>query len=149
PQILGQVKSAYDAASAAGTLKGYLGRCVHRAFTVAKRVRTETQIGAGLVSISSVAVDLAKRIFGNLEDKKILLVGAGEMGEAAARSLGRGGKSLRICNRSESRGQALARDFHGTYAPWDSLERELAAADVVITSTASATPIIDYNLAKR
>jgi glutamyl-tRNA reductase len=149
PQILGQVKAAYDAAVAAGTLKGYLGRCVHRAFTVAKRVRTETQIGAGLVSISSVAVDLAKRIFGDLSDRNVLLLGAGEMGEAAARSLGRGARSLRVCNRSETRGQALARDVGAAYVPWDAMERELVHADVVIASTASRAYVVTHDLAKR
>jgi glutamyl-tRNA reductase len=79
PQILGQVKEAFDAATAAGTLGHYLGRCIHRAFTVAKRVRTETQIGAGSVSISSVAVDLTRDIFGDLRDHTVLLLGAGEM----------------------------------------------------------------------
>jgi glutamyl-tRNA reductase len=149
PQILGQVKSAYDAAMAAGTLRGYLGRCVHRAFTVAKRVRTETQIGTGLVSISSVAVDLAKRIFGDLSERNVLLVGAGEMGEAAARSLGRGARTLRVCNRSEQRGQMLARDVGGTYAPWSDLEKELAVADAVITAAASPTYVVTLDVAKR
>src|SRR3984957_7396511 len=77
PQILGQVKEAYEAAVAAGALKGTLARCVTRAFAVAKRVRTETAIGAGTVSISSVAVDLAGRIFGGLSDHAGLLLGAG------------------------------------------------------------------------
>src|ERR1019366_6303868 len=96
PQILGQVKDAYEAAVAAGALKGTLSRCVSRAFTVAKRVRTETAIGTGTVSISSVAVDLAGRIFGGLSDHAVLLLGAGEMAEAAARSLGEGASALRI-----------------------------------------------------
>src|SRR5262249_24335357 len=87
PQILGQVKDAYDTAVAVGALRSHLSRCVSRAFSVAKRVRTETQLGAGTVSISSVAVDLAKRIFGDLGGCTVLLVGAGEMAEAAAKSL--------------------------------------------------------------
>lgn len=89
PQILGQVKDAYDAALTAGALRGHLSRSVDRAFSVAKRIRTETQLGAKAVSISSVAVDLAKRIFGDLGSSTILLVGAGEMAEAAAKSLGK------------------------------------------------------------
>src|SRR6202011_426868 len=108
PQILGQVKDAYDAAVAAGALKGALGRCVSRAFAVAKRVRTETAIGEGSVSISSVAADLARRIFGDLGDHGVLLLGAGEMAEAAARSLSKGARSVRICNRSIERAAALA-----------------------------------------
>ena len=106
PQILGQVKDAHDAALAAGTLKGALGRCVSRAFAVAKRVRSETAIGAGTVSISSVAVDLARHIFGDLSTHVVLLLGAGEMAEAAARSLGKGARGLRICNRSFEIGRA-------------------------------------------
>src|SRR5678816_253828 len=94
PQILGQVKDAFDAAVAAGALRSHLSRCVSRAFTVAKRIRTETQLGAGTVSISSVAVDLAKRIFGDLSDHNVLLVGAGEMAEAAAKALGKGARSI-------------------------------------------------------
>src|SRR6185436_12623756 len=87
PQILGQVKDAYEAAVAAGALRSHLARCLTRAFAVAKRIRSETQLGAGTVSISSVAVDLAKRIFGDLDGRTVLLVGAGEMAEAAAKSL--------------------------------------------------------------
>ena len=149
PQILGQVKHAYDAAVAAGTLKGYLGRCVHRAFTVAKRVRTETQIGAGTVSISSVALDLARQVFGDLSEHVVLLLGAGEMAEAAARALGKGAKAIRVCNRSEGRGAALAREVGGTYAPWSALEQELAHADVVVVSTASPTYVVTPDLIKR
>lgn len=149
PQILGQVKDAYDAAIAAGTLKHMLGRCVHRAFTVAKRVRNETAIGAGLVSISSVAVDLARNIFGDLADHAVLLVGAGEMAEAAAKSLGRGGRPIRVVNRTFSRAQALAEQFGGGAGPWESLEAELVAADVVVTSTASTEFVITADMVKR
>ncbi len=149
PQILGQVKDAYDAAVAAGTLRSHLGRCVARAFSVAKRVRTETQLGAGTVSIASVAVDLAKRIFGDLSDRTVLLVGAGEMAEAAAKSLGRGAKSIRVCNRSFERAATLAGTFGGTAAPLDQLELELVVSDVVVSSTASKTSIVTRDLVKR
>jgi glutamyl-tRNA reductase len=149
PQILGQVKDAYEAALAAGTLKSFLGRCVHRAFTVAKRVRTETALGAGTVSISSVAVDLARKIFGDLSKSTVLLVGAGEMAEQAAKSLGKGAHSVHVCNRSFDRGAALARDFGGTVAPWESLGDELAVADVVVASTASPTYVITRDMVKR
>jgi glutamyl-tRNA reductase len=149
PQILGQVKSAYEAAVAAGTLKGYLGRCVHRAFTTAKRVRTETALGTGTVSIASVAVDLARHVFGDLGEHSVLLVGAGEMAEAAAKSLGRGAKSMRIVNRSEARAASLASDIGAGWAPWQDLEKELAAADVVVTSTSSPKPIVTVDLVKR
>jgi glutamyl-tRNA reductase len=149
PQILGQVKDAYEAAVAAGALKGTLSRCVSRAFAVAKRVRTETAIGAGTVSISSVAVDLAGRIFGGLSDHAVLLLGAGEMAEAAARSLGEGARALRICNRSFDRAAALARDLHAAAVPWDGLEAELVQADVVVASTASNAYIVTREMVRR
>jgi glutamyl-tRNA reductase len=149
PQILGQVKDAYDAAMAAGTLKHYLGRCVHRAFTVAKRVRTETALGAGTVSISSVAVDLARKIFGDLAGHAVLLVGAGEMAEAAAKSLGKGARSIRVCNRSFDRAAALAGQFGGSAAPLDALEEELTIADVVVTSSGSPTYVVTRDMVKR
>ena len=149
PQILGQVKEAYDAATSAGALGSFLGRCVHRAFTVAKRVRTETQLGAGTVSISSVAVDLAKRIFGDLTKSTVLLVGAGEMAEAAARSLGKGAHALRICNRSFDRAASLAKEFNASAAHWDALEDELAAADIVVASTASPSIVVTRDMVKR
>jgi len=149
PQILGQVKDAYDAAVAAGALQGTLGRCVSRAFSVAKRVRTETALGVGSVSISSVAVDLAWRVFGGLSDHAVLLVGAGEMAEAAARSLGNGARALRICNRSFDRAAALASTLHAAAVPWDTLATELVQADVVVASTASPTFVVTHEMVKR
>src|ERR1700722_13785478 len=129
PQILGQVKDAYEAAVAAGALKGILGRCIHRAFGVAKRVRTQTALGEGSVSIASVAVDLARHIFGDLQSHTVLLLGAGEMAEAAARSLGKGARAVRICNRSFDRAAALAGAMHASAVPWEELEQEMAQAD--------------------
>jgi glutamyl-tRNA reductase len=149
PQILGQVKDAYDAAVAAGAIRSFLARCVHRAFSVAKRVRSETALGAGTVSISSVAVDLSRRVFGDLDDGVVLLVGAGEMAEAAARSLGKGAKEIRVCNRSIERAASLAQRFGGAAAPLTALEAELAAADVVVTSTASPSFLVTRDLVKR
>jgi glutamyl-tRNA reductase len=149
PQILGQVKDAHDAAVAAGALKGMLGRCVSRAFAVAKRVRSETAIGAGSVSISSVAVDLAQRIFGDLRDHAVLLLGAGEMAEAAARSLGKDARALRICNRSFERAAALAAAMHAAAVPWEGLEEELVSADVVVASTASRSFVVTRDMVKR
>jgi glutamyl-tRNA reductase len=149
PQILGQVKDAFDAATAAGTLGNYLGRCIHRAFSVAKRVRTETQIGAGSVSISSVAVDLAKHIFGDLTDHTVLLLGAGDMAEAAAKSLGKGARHIRVCNRSFERAAALAGSIGGDAVQWDALGDELTRADVVVASTASRTHVVTHDLVKR
>jgi glutamyl-tRNA reductase len=149
PQILGQVKDAYDAAVAAGALRSHLSRCVHRAFTVAKRVRSETQLGAGTVSISSVAVDLAKRIFGDLADHNVLLVGAGEMAEQAAKALGKNAKAIHVCNRSFERAANLAAQFNGVAAPLEQLEQELLVSDVVVASTSSKTYVITRDLVKR
>jgi glutamyl-tRNA reductase len=149
PQILGQVKDAYDAASAAGTLGSLLGRCMTRAFTVAKRVRTDTQLGAGTVSISSVAVDLATRIFGDLAGHSVLLLGAGEMAEAAAKSLGKGAKHIRVCNRSFERGAALAGSIGGDAVQWDALPDELTRADVVVASTASRSFVVTHDVVRR
>src|ERR1035438_6611797 len=149
PQILGQVKDAYDAAIAAGALKGMLGRCMSRAFAVAKRVRTETAIGAGSVSIASVAVDLARGIFGDLGAHGVLLLGAGDMAEAAARSLSKGARAVRICNRSFDRAAALAGVMQASAARWDELEQELVVADVVVASTASRTPVVTRDMVKR
>ena len=149
PQILGQVKDAYDAAVASGALRSHLSRCVSRAFSVAKRVRTETQLGAGTVSISSVAVDLAKRIFGDLSQRTVLLVGAGEMAEAAAKSLGQQAKAIRICNRSFERAANLAAHFNATAAPIEQLEAELVMSDVVVASTSSKSFVITRDLVKR
>ncbi len=149
PQILGQVKGAYDAAVAAGSMRSFLARCVHRAFTVAKRVRSETAIGAGTVSISSVAVELSRRVFGELDNRTVLLLGAGEMAEAAARSVGKGAKEIRVVNRSLDRAEALAQKFGGAASNLAALEGELVLADVVVASTASPTFVVTRDLVKR
>jgi glutamyl-tRNA reductase len=149
PQILGQVKDAYDAASAAGTLGSVLGRCMTRAFTVAKRVRTDTQLGAGTVSISSVAVELATRIFGDLAGHSVLLLGAGEMAEAAARSLGKGARHVRVCNRSFDRAATLAGAIGGDAVQWDALADELTRADVVVASTSSRSYVVTHDVVRR
>jgi glutamyl-tRNA reductase len=149
PQILGQVKGAYDAAVAAGSLRSFLGRCVHRAFSVAKRVRTETALGAGTVSISSVAVELSKRVFGELDERTVLLLGAGEMAEAAAKSIGKSAKEIRVCNRSMERAAVLAQRFGGSASTMNDLETELTLADVVVASTASPSFVVTRDIIKR
>jgi glutamyl-tRNA reductase len=143
------VKDAYDAAIAAGALRSHLARCVSRSFSVAKRIRTETALGEGTVSISSVAVDLAKRIFGDLSDSTVLLVGAGEMAEQAAKSLGQQAKAIRICNRSFERAATLAAHFNATAAPLEQLEAELVQSDVVVASTSSKSFVVTKDLVKR
>ncbi|MBW2403020.1 MAG: glutamyl-tRNA reductase [Deltaproteobacteria bacterium] len=148
PQILGQVKEAFDAAKGAGTMGTLLGRCFTQAFATAKRVRSETGIAEGTVSISSIASELAKKIFGNLEGRQTLLLGAGEMGEAAARSLRQTGTNLHVMNRSEDRARALAEACGGRAVPYERLAMEVADADVVIASTASPKFILTPELMK-
>ncbi len=148
PQILGQVKEAFDAAQEAGTVGTLLGRCFTQAFATAKRVRHETGIAEGTVSVSSIACELAKKIFGNLEGRRTLLLGAGEMGESAARSLRQTGANLHVINRSEERAKALAESCGGRAVSYERLTIELAEADVVIASTASPKFILTPKLMK-
>lgn len=150
PQILGQLKEAMEHARRAKTLGPTLSRVTHRAVRAAKRVRTETALGAGQVSVSSVAVDLALQIFGDLGAHTALLIGAGEMAEAAAKLLVRAGAKLLLCNRSSERAQNLARELGmGEVRPWNELDRALIDADIVISSTASPTPVVTRDMVKR
>ena len=146
PQILGQVKEAFSLALGAGTVGSLLGRSFERSFGVAKRVRTETAVAAGNVSVSSIACDLAENIFGDLSGRRILLVGAGKMSEVAARSLTARGARLFVVNRSPERAEALAKACNGVPRPLEALATELAEADVVISSTASKDYVITHEL---
>jgi glutamyl-tRNA reductase len=146
PQILGQVKDAFTLAHGAGTVGALLGRCMSRAFAVAKRVRTETGIAAGAVSVSSIACDLAKSIFGELTGRRVVLVGAGEMSEGAAKALSQQGTLLTVVNRNQDRARAVAEACGGEAREWDQLSQELVNADVVITSTASPRYVITREL---
>jgi glutamyl-tRNA reductase len=142
PQILGQVKSSYLAARSAGAIRGHLDKVLQRAFVVAKRVRSETQIGSSSVSIASVAVELAKKIFGSLEGRKILLVGAGKMSEQAARHLmSQGAASVLVANRTYERAEQLAHRFGGRAIGFDDLYASADQADIIITSTGAARPV--------
>ena len=136
PQILGQVKEAYATARAVGAIDSQLDALLSRAFAVAKRVRTETSIATSAVSIASVAVDLAKKIFGNLEGKSVYLVGAGKMCELAARHLlAHGAKKIYVGNRTFERAAALAKKFNGEAIPFEKLYDTVDLADIVISST--------------
>jgi glutamyl-tRNA reductase len=142
PQILGQVKSSYLAARSAGAVRGHLDKVLQRAFVVAKRVRSETQIGTTSVSIASVAVELAKKIFGSLEGKRVLLVGAGKMSEQAARHLmAQGAGSVLVANRTHERAEQMAQRFGGRAIRFDDLYTNADQADIIITSTGSARPV--------
>jgi glutamyl-tRNA reductase len=138
PQILGQVKESYAAARSVGAVGTELERLLQSTFSAAKRVRAETQIGASSVSIASVAVDLARKIFGSLEGKRVLLVGAGKMSELAARHLmQQGAGSLLISNRTHDRAVRLAQKFNGHVIRFDDLHARADEADILITSTGS------------
>jgi glutamyl-tRNA reductase len=147
PQILGQVKESYTVAREVGAVQSHLEALLQRTFTVAKKVRSETQIGSSSVSIASVAVDLARKIFGSLQGKTVLLVGAGKMSELAARHLiQQGASSILVSNRTEARAQKIAAEFDGpgcatTVVPFAALYEQADRADIVITSTGSPQKI--------
>ena len=143
PQILGQVKDAYQAAEEAGTLGAALNALRNRTLAAAKRVRTETGIGRNAVSVSYVAVELARKIFGELKDKNVLLVGAGKMSELAAKHLVRsGGRATVLGGRTFERAAELAAALGGKAAPFESLRDELARADIVISGTGAPGLVI-------
>lgn len=141
-QILGQLKEAYRHAAQFGCTGPLLNKLIHKSFSVAKRVRTETAIGSHAVSISYAAVQLAKKIFGNLNDKNVLLIGAGEMAELAAEHLvGQGVCSVIVANRTLARAMTLAKRFNGTAVAMEELIGQLKYVDIIISST-GATDII-------
>jgi glutamyl-tRNA reductase len=143
PQILGQVKDAFALAQSAGTAGPLLHSLMSQAFGVAKKVRTETAVGRHAVSISFAAVELGRKIFSGLEGKAVLLLGAGEMAELAARHLlAEGALPLYVANRTFSRAQELARNLGGTAVPFDEVYQVMASVDIVIASTAAPEPII-------
>lgn len=153
PQILGQVKESYTVAREVGAIAatggggGHLDRLLQSAFTVAKKVRTETHIGSNSVSIASVAVDLARKIFGSLSGKTVLMVGAGKMSELAVRHLiGHGASHLILANRTQERAERIAADFlrPGVVVeviPFDKLHDQASRADIVLTSTGAPQQI--------
>jgi glutamyl-tRNA reductase len=143
PQILGQVKAAYATALAQESTGIILSNLLEQAFHVAKRVRTETGIAESPVSISSVAVDLARKIFGDLAGRTVLILGAGEMAELALRHLMEDGvRSILVANRSYDRAAALAKQFQGRAVTFDDFPAEMVEADIVISSTAAPHAIL-------
>jgi glutamyl-tRNA reductase len=144
PQILGQMKGAYRTAIESRSSGVILNRLMHRTFFVAKRIRTETGIGDHAVSISYAAIELAKKIFGSLDGKKVMLIGAGEMAELAVEHLirNRAGRIM-VANRTFERGVALAEAFHGTAIRFDEIPSRLSEVDIVISSTGSREYVID------
>jgi glutamyl-tRNA reductase len=149
-QILGQLKDAYRTAQQSHSAGTYLHRLFQAAFSAAKRVRTETRIGANAVSVASAAVSMAKTVFEKLEAQTALLLGAGETIALAARHLHANGvRRMIICNRTLERAQTLASEFNGYAVALDKLEAHLSEADIVISSTASPVPLISFDAVKR
>jgi glutamyl-tRNA reductase len=138
PQILGQIKEAFSVARASGTIGGQLENLLQSTFAAAKKVRTETGIGAQSVSIASVAVQLAHKIFGSLAGRTIMLVGAGKMSELSARHLTeQGAGKILVVNRTPERARQMAEPFGGEVVPFDELYESASRADIVITSTSA------------
>jgi glutamyl-tRNA reductase len=142
-EIFGQAKKAYESARTSGAVGPYLHRLFQRAFRVAKQVRTHTDIARGAVSIGSVAVELAQRIFGKLSECKVLVLGAGETSERTARALvSRGVIDLRVSNRSLDRAHELAQAVGGRAIPFDEWATQCREIDILLTSTASEMPLL-------
>lgn len=144
PQITGQVKEAYRVARDAGTIGTFLHKTMHRTFQVAKRVRTETAIAQNAVSISYAAVELAKKIFGDLGGRAAMLVGAGKMGELSAKHLyAQGVREVLVANRTYERAVELAKGFDGTPVPMEKVPRYLELADIVIYAATADGFLLD------
>jgi glutamyl-tRNA reductase len=142
PQILGQVKEAFAVARASGTVGGQLEHLLQSAFAAAKKVRSETEIGSNSVSIASVAVELARKIFGSLQGRTVFLVGAGKMSELAARHLvQQGAGAILVTNRTLERARRMAEVFAGQVIPFEELYEAASQADIVISSTGAPHPI--------
>ena len=142
PQILGQVKEAFAVARASGTVAGRLEHLLQSAFAAAKKVRSETEIGSNSVSIASVAVELARKIFGSLQGRTVFLVGAGKMSELAARHLvQQGAGAILVSNRTQERARVMAEEFKGRVIPFEKLYEAASEADIVISSTGAPHPI--------
>lgn len=150
PQILGQIKSAYNDAKHANTVGPIMDRLLQHTFAVAKRVRTDTEIGSSPVSVAFAAVSLAKQIFGDLTDYKALLIGAGETIELAARHLhGNGIKQIIVANRTFEKAHHLASEFGGYGIALEEMADHLHEADIVIGSTASPVPVLGKGTVER
>ena len=144
PQILGQIKTAYGYAAEFKTAGLILNRFLHKAFSVAKRVRTETRIASNAVSVSFAAVELARKIFDSLDDKAVMIIGAGEMCELAAKHFVNNGISkVLVTNRTFERAEKLAEEFDGKAIPFDQFVDHLVEVDIVMTSTGAPNFILE------
>ena len=142
PQILGQVKTTHDQALRSGTAGPILNLCFSRAFRVARRVRRETAIARNPVSVSSVAIELARQVFGGFEGRRVLIVGAGKMSDLAARALQGQGAALTVTNRTAARADELAARMGCNVHRFEDLVGALAAADIVLASTGAREPVL-------
>lgn len=150
PQILGQLKAAYNVAKERGSVNGFLDQVVSRAFNVAKRVRSETDIGQSAVSVSYTAVELAREIFGSLNGRKVLLVGAGKMSELSARHLRRSGVGeILVTNRTRERAREMADVFQGRIVDYENFIDVLPEVDIVIASSGAPHYILRKDQMKR
>lgn len=147
-QVLGQVKQAWQRSCEVGSCGSVLGRFCHQVFRVAKKIRSETGLAKNPVSIASVAVALARKIFGSLDGHVCLLIGAGEMCELAARHLAGQGVRILVANRTLERAQELAERFDGVAFGLKDLEQRLAEADIVISSTGAVRPIVSVEMVR-
>ena len=146
PQILGQTKRALEAAIRHKSAGATLNTCFQRAFRVAKRVRSETEIARNPVSVSSVAIELARQVFGGFERRQVLVVGAGKMSELAARTLRAQGATLTLTNRTRARADQLATQYGAAVRDWSELPAALGAADIVIASTGAQRPVLTLEM---
>jgi glutamyl-tRNA reductase len=143
-EILGQLKKAYDVALQNGHTGGRLNKAFQRAFNVAKHIRTETNIQRGSVSVGSVAVELAEKIFSRLSDRDVLVIGAGDTSEKTARALlSRGARTILVTNRSHDKAVALAQELGGRAVPFEGWAGEFAHVDIVVSSTSAPDYILD------
>jgi glutamyl-tRNA reductase len=149
PQILGQTKQAHETAVRRGSAGALLNACFQRAFRVAKRVRRETAIARNPVSISSVAIELARQVFGGFERRQVLVVGAGKMSELAARTLRAHGATLTVINRTRARADELSARFGAGVRDWSDLPGALTDADIVIASTGAQRPVLTLETLKQ
>jgi glutamyl-tRNA reductase len=150
PQILGQIRDAYRLGLDAGTIGHGLDPLLQRAFAVAKRVRTETAVGASAVSISYAAVELGRKIFDSLRGKSVLLIGAGEMAELAARHLAEAGAGrMMVANRTEERAEQLAEQFGADVVALARLDEAIVAADICLVSTAAPDYLLTRESVRR
>jgi glutamyl-tRNA reductase len=149
PQVLGQMRRAYSLAVEAGTAGRVLNRLVHHAFHVAKRVRTETGIAANAVSVSYMAVELGRKIFGSLAGRTVLLIGSGEMAELSARHLaGAGATRILITNRTDKTARELAAEFNGEAVDYAQLTSHMAEADIILCSTGAPDYVVTPAMAR-